>query len=116
MHCSIGGDAGLTDCCTEGVVRQMALVEDRASREGLEAAAELIVQRNGEKLLEVGLDEGKVRHSTDGHFGLHCCSMASFLHSLIRPTALHRTGCGRPEALFAENARSVFCSPVIASK
>lgn len=51
---------------------QIALVEDRATQEGLEAAAAAIVQRNGEKLLEVGLDEIKVhsRFPTSLPFGL----------------------------------------------
>lgn len=35
------------------------------SREALEAAAHNIVQRNTEKLLEVGLDESKVGMQTD---------------------------------------------------
>ncbi|CAL8464813.1 g4348 [Coccomyxa elongata] len=38
---------------------QIALVEEAACWEGLAAAAAAIVQRNGEKLLEVGLDEAK---------------------------------------------------------
>ena len=38
---------------------QAALVEQAASRESLASAAAGIVQRNGEKLLEVGLDEAK---------------------------------------------------------
>lgn len=51
---------------------QIALVEECATREGLEAAAAAIVQRNGEKLLEVGLDETKVhsRFPTSLPFGL----------------------------------------------
>jgi hypothetical protein len=51
---------------------QIALVENQATREGLEAAAAAIVQRNGEKLLEVGLDETEVhsRFPTSLTFGL----------------------------------------------
>jgi hypothetical protein len=37
-------------------------LEERTSREDLEAAACAIVQRTTEKLLEVGLDEAKVCH------------------------------------------------------
>ncbi len=36
-------------------------MEESATRAGLEAAAAAILRRNGEKLLEVGLDEAKVR-------------------------------------------------------
>ncbi len=48
---------------------QIALVEEAACREGLAAAAAAIVQHNGEKLLEVGLDEAKA-----------CLCLCLFLH------------------------------------
>ncbi|BDA50405.1 probable DNA replication ATP-dependent helicase/nuclease DNA2 at C-terminar half [Coccomyxa sp. Obi] len=58
-----GGDSGAK--AVEGTLLhelfQIALVEEAASQEGLAAAAAAIVQRNGEKLLEVGLDEAKAR-------------------------------------------------------